>query len=146
MRAMGLPCSGRDLGMWHVILMGHELLPIPTSMLDEHGNMRDAKTKFNLKNALKVEVSTRLPGQGDQATFLGGCAGLWIVPWPTSGTVFDNLARFRTYLNSHLSKSDVYLVFDRYIEGNTKEATVNFARIRLQFQFALCLLLDTLDG
>ena len=41
-------------------LMGHELSLIPTSMFDENGNMRDAKMKSNLKNALKVEVSIRL--------------------------------------------------------------------------------------
>ena len=52
--------------------MGHELSPIPTSMFD--GNMRDAKTKSNLKNALKVEVSRRLAEQDVEATFLDGCA------------------------------------------------------------------------
>ena len=40
--------------------------------------------------------------------------------WPTSGTVHDYLVRFHSY---HLAKSDVYLVFDRYIEGSTMEAT-----------------------
>ena len=44
-------------------------------------------------------------------------------PWPTSGTVHDYLVRFRSYLHCHLVKSDVYLVFDRYIESSTKEAT-----------------------
>ena len=58
-----------------------------------------------------------------QATFLDGCAVLWVVPWPTSGNVHDYLVRFRSYLHGHLAKSDVYLVFDRYIEGSTKEAT-----------------------
>ena len=103
--------------------MGHELSPIPTSMFDENGNMGDAKTKSNLKNALKVEVSRRLAEQDVQATFLDGCAVLWVVPWPTSGTVHDYLVRFRSYLHGHLAKSYVYLVFDRYIEGSTKEAT-----------------------
>ena len=57
-RAMGLQSSARDLGT--TTLMGHELSPNPTSMFDENGNMRDAKTKSNLKNALKLEVSRRL--------------------------------------------------------------------------------------
>ena len=45
------------------------------------------------------------------------------MPWPTSGTVHDYLVRFRSYLLGHLAKSDVHLVFPRYIEGSTKEAT-----------------------
>ena len=120
-KAMGLQSSARDLDAKR--LMGHELSPIPTSMCDENGNMRDAKAKSNLKNALKVEVSRRLAEQDVQATFLDGCAVLWVVPWPTSGTVHDYLVQFRSYLHGHLAKSDVYLVFDRYTEGSTKEAT-----------------------
>ena len=42
---------------------------------------------------------------------------------PTYGTVHDYLVRFRSYLHGHLAKSDVYLMFDRYNEGRTKEAT-----------------------
>ena len=118
-RAMGLQSSARDLDSTR--LMRHELSPIP--MFDENGNMRDAKTKSFLKNALKVEVSRRPAEQDVQATFLDGCAVLWVVPWPTSGTVHDYLVWFRSYLHGHLAKSDVYLVFDRYIEGSTKEAT-----------------------
>ena len=106
-RAMGLQCSARDLDT--TTLMGHELSPIPTSMVDENGNMKDAKTKSNLKNALKMEVSRRLAEQDVQTMFLDGVAVLWVVPWPTSGTLHDYLVRFRSYLNGHLAKSDVYL-------------------------------------
>ena len=102
--------------------MGHELSPTPRPMFDKNRNMRDSKTKSNFKNALKVEVSRRLAEQDVQATFLDGCAILLVVPWSTSGTVDDYLVRFRSYLNGHLAKSDINLVFDRYIEGNTKEA------------------------
>ena len=42
------------------------------------------------------------------------------MPWPTSGTVHDYLVRFRSYLLGHLAKSDVHLVFPRYIEGSTR--------------------------
>ena len=69
--------------------MGHELSPIPTSMFDKNGNMRDSKAKSNLKNALKMEVSRLLAEQDVQATFLDGCALLWVVPWPTYGTLHD---------------------------------------------------------
>ena len=77
-RAMGLQSSARDLDTTR--LMGHELSPIPMSMFDENGNMSDAKTKSNLKNAHNVEVSRRLAEQDVQATFLDGCAVLWVVP------------------------------------------------------------------
>ena len=120
-RAMGLQSSACDLDT--TTLMGHELSPIPTSMFDENGNMRDAKIKSNLKNALKVKVSRRPAEQDVQATFLDGCAVLWVVPWPTFSTVHNYLVRFRSYLDGYLAKSDVYLVFDRYIESSTKEAT-----------------------
>ena len=112
-RAMGLQSSARVLDTTR--LMGHELSPILMSMFDENGNMRDAKTKFNLKNALKVEVSRRPTEQDVQATFLDGCAVLWVVPWPTSGTVHDYLVRFRSYLHGHLAKSDAYLVFKFHV-------------------------------
>jgi len=71
---------------------------VSQSMFDENGNVTDAKTKSHLKNALKVEVSRRLPEQWVQATFLNGFVVLWVVPWPTSGTIFDYLARSRSYL------------------------------------------------
>jgi hypothetical protein len=110
-RAMALQRSSRDLDT--DTLMCHELAPVPTAMFDQQGNMRDAKTKSNLKNALKVDVSRRLAEQDVQTTFLDGCAILWVVPWPTSGTVQDYLDLFRKYLCTHLTTSDVYLVFDR---------------------------------
>ena len=96
-RAMCLQSSSRELNTDN--LMCHELSPVPTSMFNEHGNMRDAKTKSNLKNALKVEVSRRLAERDVQTTFLDGCAVLWVVPWPTAGTVQDYLDQFRKYLH-----------------------------------------------
>jgi hypothetical protein len=67
--------------------MAHELAPYPASMFDESGKMRDAKSKSNLKNALKVEASSR--NVHIDAAFLDGCAVLWTVHWPTGGTVQD---------------------------------------------------------
>ncbi|XP_041366765.1 atrial natriuretic peptide receptor 1-like [Gigantopelta aegis] len=121
-RAMDLQSSARDLDT--DALMSHELSPVLTSMFDENGNMRDAKTKSNLKNALKVEMSRRLAERDVQAIFLDGCAVVWVVPWPSTGTIQDYLDRFRSYLHKHLATRDVYLVFDRYIEGSTKETTL----------------------
>ena len=66
-----------------------------------------------LKNTLKVDVSSCSAERGTDATFLDGCAVLWVIPWPTSGTVQDYLDQFRSYLHKFLKTSDVYLVFDR---------------------------------
>ena len=73
--------------------------------------MRDAKTKSTLRNALKVEVLRRLVEQDVQATFLDRCAVLWVVPWPTSGTVHGYLVR--SYLHGHLAESDIEGVLRR---------------------------------
>ena len=40
-------------------IFAHELSPYTTSMFDADGQMREAKPKANLKNAIKVEVSSR---------------------------------------------------------------------------------------
>ena len=110
-RAMCLHTSSR--GIDTTKLLAHELAPFPTSMFDESGHMREAKTKSNLKNALKVDTSSRSAEKDVDAVFLDGCAVLWVVSWPTAGTVQDYLDRFRTYLHKRLKTSDVYLVFDR---------------------------------
>ncbi|KAG1656753.1 hypothetical protein GQR58_023745 [Nymphon striatum] len=49
---------------------------LPTSMFDENGTTRDAKSKSNLKNALKVESSRRLADRDGQTVYLDGCAVL----------------------------------------------------------------------
>ena len=110
-RAMGLQSGQRSLDADSI--MAHELSPYPTSMFDADGQMREAKTKANLKNAIKVEVSSRDAENDVDALFLDGCAVLWVVPWPTSGTVQEYLDRFRSYIQGRLKKTDVYLVFDR---------------------------------
>ena len=70
----------------------------------------------------RMRLRWKCQEQDVQATFLDGCVVLYVVPWPISGTVHDYLVRFRSYLHGYLAKSDAYLVFDRYIEGSTKEA------------------------
>ena len=110
-RAMGLQSSPRALNT--SILLSHELAPHPTAIFDEHGHMREAKSKANLKNALKVEVSGRAIESSVQAKFLDGCAVLWVIPWPMNGTVQDFLNAFRKYVHNHHRRCDVYLVFDR---------------------------------
>ena len=103
-RAMALQCSLRN----------YELSPKPVSM-------KVAKTKYVLKNDLKVEVARRHAAV--DASFLDGCAVLWVVPWPTGGIVQDFLDNFRRHIKGYLESSDVYLVFDRYTAGSIEEST-----------------------
>lgn len=118
-RAMALQCSLRNFDMNN--LMAHELSPKPSSMFDDCGHMKEAKTKSTLKNSLKVEVSSR--HMNFDALFLDGCAVMWVVPWPAGGKVQDYLNNFRHYVQGYLQTSDVYLAFDRYNQGSTKEST-----------------------
>ena len=110
-RAVGLRRSARNYEMNK--LMAYELSPQPTSMFNDSGDMRDAKTKANLKNAPKVQTSVR--NMKIETAFLDRCAVLWIVPWPTNGTVQDFLDNFCHHEKCHLQTSEVYLVFYRCV-------------------------------
>ena len=121
-RAMALQCSQRYYGTRN--MMAHELAFRPSSMFYDSGAMKVAKTKAVLKNTLKVELERR-HAEVD-ASFLDGCAVLWVVPWPTGGTVQDFLNNVRRHIQTHLDSSDVYLLFNRYKEGSIKESTRNY--------------------
>lgn len=86
--------------------------------------MRICKSKADLKKSTRVEVSMRNVDRMD-CTVLDGCAILWCIAWPTSSPANQHLVRnyvesFKQYLQQRLSRGDVYLVFDRYIEFSTK--------------------------
>ena len=107
-RAMALQNSVRGFNTND--LMAHELSPEPASMFSEDG-MRISTTKATLKNKLKVEISARhVPVD---ATFLDGCAVMWVIPWPSNATVQQYLDNFRHHISSYLQKSPVFLVFNR---------------------------------
>lgn len=80
------------------------------------------QAKATLKTKMQVEVSTcltKLPC----AVIIDGCALLWSVHWPPSGSVEDYIVNFMGTIDYHLNSSDVYLIFDRYLPGSTKHAT-----------------------
>ena len=86
--------------------------------------MRICKSKADLKKSTRVEVSVRNMDRMD-CTVLDGCAILWCIAWPTSSPtnkaqVKDYVESFKEYLQQRLSRGDVYLVFDKYIEYSTK--------------------------
>ena len=116
-RAMALQCSQQNYDTKN--LMAHEPSARPASMFDDSGAMQVAETK----NDLKVEVARRHVAV--DASFLDGCAMLWVVPWPNGGNVQDFLNKFRRHIQGHLESSDVYLIFDRYTAGSIKESTRN---------------------
>ena len=89
-------------------------------MFDETGIMRLSTTKSTLKNKLQVEVPCRLT-HGPQATIMEGCAILWIINWPSKGTVHDYVHNFASYLSTKTRKCDIYLVFDRYFSYSIKD-------------------------
>jgi len=70
-------------------------------------------------NIKEVTCLTRPPC----AVIIDGCALLWIVHWPPSGSVEDYIVNFMGTIDYHLNSSDVYLIFDRYLPGSTKHAT-----------------------
>ena len=86
--------------------------------------MRICKSKADLKKTTRVEVSMRNMDRMD-CTVLDGCAILWCIAWPASSPtnkaqVKDYVESFKEYLQQRLSRGDVYLVFDKYIEYSTK--------------------------
>ena len=133
-RAMALQCSQRYYDTRN--LMAHELASRPASMFDDSGAMKVAKTKAIIKNTLKVEMERRHAEL--DASFLDGCAVLWVVPWPTGGTVHDFRNNFRRHIQSHLDSSDVYLLYYRYKEGSIKESTRNYRDQGASRVYSLC--------
>lgn len=121
-RAMSLHNTSRDLA--HTNLMSYELSPVPTALFDDHGDMRVTSSKATLKNALKIEVAQRTQPRAIDAIVLDGCAILWVIQWPASGSVVqDYLDNVRKYLHKRLKQADVFLIFDRYVPSSTKDVT-----------------------
>ena len=112
-RVIGLQARERDIDIKDVL--GHELAPVPTSMFDDTGDMRIAKSKYTLKKILQVEVSDRVAG-GANVSVLGRSAIPWVVPWPADGSVKDYIANFKYAIEKRLRVEDVYLIFDRYYD------------------------------
>ena len=103
-------------------LFKYELAPVPTALFKDTGEGRYPTSKAVLKNALKVEVSiiTIVP----DAVIIDGCAMLHsAIHWLKRGKVNDFLAGAQSYISNKLTKSDVYLIFDRYKEFSIKSDT-----------------------
>ena len=81
-----------------------------------------SSSKAILKNKLHIEVSKRKTSTYD-AVIIDGCALLWNIHWPATGTVEQYIENLITRLNDYLKRCCVYLIFDRYLTRSTKSAT-----------------------
>ena len=88
-------------------------------MFDDSGAMRITKTKSVLKQKLQVEQSSRTSMQ-PQVVIIDGCAILWVIHWPESGTVQNIIDGLINYVIKLLKESDVYAEFDCYYEHSIK--------------------------
>ena len=117
---IGLKASGRDLNLNDV-----ELAPIPTSMVPNNGEMRLATSKSTLKDTFKVEVTGRYAPKAT-SVIVDGSATLWVVHWPTQGTVQYLVGNVVYYVMGKMKYAAVYYIFDRYedyiIKGFTRTA------------------------
>ena len=101
--------NGEDM---KVILRCYELFPLPLSMFQKNGKPRQTQ-KSVLKKLLASLVSLRLIEAPD-VKMIDGCAQLWYVEWPSSGTIEGFLILFFQKLERYLNTCDIVLIFDRY--------------------------------
>ncbi len=101
-----------------------ELASVPTSMFDEiTRNLCIVKSKSLLKNKLQVEQLACATGQPD-AIAMDGCAILWVVHWPSKGSIQDLVTNVVKHITSKLKSSTrVHIIFDRYCEYSIKSGT-----------------------
>ena len=123
-RALTLHASRRPGNPTIDTMLATELSPAATSMFTDYGDMRTTQ-KSHLKNELAVEKSHRTLLK--DSYFLDGCAILWVIPWPAeiNATIQDYVNAFRSYIRQYQKTCDVFLIFDRYVEGSTKEVIRN---------------------
>ena len=98
-RSLGL-MNSRDIKVEQIL--SYELAPVPTTMFEE--KTRDlciAKFKSIHMNKLQVEQSARATGQPD-AIVIDGCAILWVVHWPSKGSLQDLVTNFVKYIKGKL--------------------------------------------
>jgi len=117
-----LQASGRKLNLDDVLK--YELAPVPMAVFDSSGDMRVAKAKSTLKRQLQVEATMRHVFK-NSSLIIDGSAMLWVISWPTNGKVQDYVDNVVSWVLGKLKESDVWLIFDRYMEYSIKDNTRN---------------------
>lgn len=102
-------------------MFSYELSQVPLSLFHASGEPRYPANKSALMNKLRVEVSSR--GIEPETIVIDGGGMLHRLYWPSNGTVNDLLDVAEKYIMKQLNESNVYLVFDRYIENSIKSDT-----------------------
>ena len=120
-RALGI-MNSRDVKVKQIL--SYELAPVPTSMFEEKTrDLRIAQSKSILKNKLQVKQSACATGQPDTLV-IDGCAILWVVHWPSKGSVQDLVTNFVKYVKGKLKGGTrVHKIFGRYCEYSIKSGT-----------------------
>ncbi len=136
-RALAL-MNSRDIKVEYIL--SYELASVPTSMFDEiTRNLRIAKSKSLLKNKLQVKQSARATGQPD-AIVMDDCAILWVVHWPSKGSVQDLVTNVVKQITSKLKGSTrVHIIFYRYCEYSIKSGTRCSRKAQVSREHQLCL-------
>ena len=103
-------------------LFSYELAPVVTSLFKDSGEPRYATSKSDLKNSLKVEVSSR--GK-ESDTVLVDCGGMLhsAIYWPKDRQVSDLLKSIEKYACNLINLADLCMIFDRYYERSIKSDT-----------------------
>ena len=97
-RALAL-MNSRDIKVEQIL--SYELAPVPTSKFEELEIC--VLPSQSLKNKIQVEQSARATGLPD-AIVIGGCAILWVVHWPSKGSVQDLVTIFVKYVKGKLKR------------------------------------------
>ena len=102
-------------------MLATELSSVATSMFDDRVTWELHRSRtYNLKTELAVHLGVK-----KDAYFLNGCVIIWVVSWPgvSNALIQDYLNAFRAHVRRYQETEDVFLLFDRYIDGSTKEVT-----------------------
>ena len=103
-------------------IFDHELTSYPPALFKKYGTEMRSTPKHTLKKELGVNVSVRnLPVPKVQ--IIDGCAHLYHIVWPNSGTVKDIITSIKIYIEKMLEHSEVWLLYDRYREYSLKGGT-----------------------
>ena len=121
-------------------ILSYELAPVPTSVFEgETRDVRIAKAKSTLKNKLQVAQSARATGK-PHAIVIDRCATLWVVHWPSKGSVQDLVTNAVHYDTGKLKGGTrVHVIFDRYCDYSIKSGTRCSCKAQVSGVHQLCL-------
>ena len=99
-RVIGLQASSLDANILR--LLSHDLVPVPTSMFTDSGNMRICTAKSVLENLLQSEVSETNIDKEITCTVIDGSTVLYVIRRPAIGKLKDYADNMTDYLRKML--------------------------------------------